>query len=402
MRARSVTLLALPCVAIACGFDPARTIELSSPPGDVTPRDRDAGVDLADASQPDATDGGSVDGSAARDGGDLAGPNIDAGTAPPFQSNYDPADVTVGDAIRIDCEASIDTDALTVGAWCGAPPSLALVPGTDLALLAATRFEVTPTGRLDVRGTRPLVVVVAGNALIDGVVTAAHANRACAGTDGRDDGGGGGGGFGAAGAEGGDGGDGGGGRAGDAIDLPGLVPLEVGCRGGDGDGSGGRGGRAGGALEISAGGAILVRGSIEAFGEGGRGGGRRGGGGGGGAGGAILLEGDVVTVQGGVYAHGGGGGQAGDDDGGGEDGEDGAPANTAASGGRSADGAPGGDGATGELAATAGADGRSGAGGSGGDRPGGGGGGGPGRIHVNANRCALSPTSPASSRGGGC
>ncbi len=337
-------------------------------------------------------DGGAVDASPPRDGGTAAtdGGAPTTGFTPPFSSNYDPGDVAIDDALRVDCEALIDTDTAQAETWCGPPPNLRVLstPDGEFVLLTARRFEVTAAGRLDVRGSRPLLLTVDGNVLIDGEVTVAHATRSCPGTNGRNDGGGGGGGFGTDGARGGDADDSGGGDGASANGTPELVPLLTGCAGGDGQA---RGGRGGGALEISASGSILVRGHVDAFGEGGRGGERRAAGGGGGSGGALLLEADVVTIEGGLYANGAGGGQAGgeDDDDDGEDGDDGAAAVSVANGGSAGPGASGGDGATGLVDAQVGEDGRSGAGGSGGDRPGGGGGGGVGRIRINARRCAL-------------
>ncbi|MEQ8276345.1 MAG: hypothetical protein RMA76_25280 [Deltaproteobacteria bacterium] len=377
-------------VLAACDYAPRPSLPL------MPPRVRDGGAGSTtdgNVSLDSGTlDGGAVDASPPRDGGTAAtdGGAPMTGFTPPFSSNYEPSDVVIHDALHVDCEAFVDTDTAQADAWCGPPPDLHVLSTADgeLVLLTARRFEVTAAGRLDVRGSRPLLVIIDGNVLIDGEVTVAHATRSCPGTNGRNDGGGGGGGFGTDGAPGGDADDRGGGDGASANGTPELVPLLTGCAGGDGNAPGGRGG---GALEISASGSILVRGHVDAFGEGGRGGDRRAAGGGGGSGGALLLEADVVTVEGGLFANGAGGGQAGgeDDDDDGEHGDDGAAATSVANGGSAGPGATGGDGATGLVEALAGEDGRSGAGGSGGDRPGGGGGGGVGRIRINAHRCAL-------------
>ncbi len=110
-------------------------------------------------------------------------------------------------------------------------------------------------------------------------------------------------------------GDGGrGGDGGDPYDDLSLSPLQGGSGGAGGlsdtdynpNGAGGGGGAGGGAVQISAAGAILISGEINA--SGGRGGDAYGGGGGGGSGGAILLEAESVTVTGLLKVDGGRGG----------------------------------------------------------------------------------------------
>lgn len=97
-----------------------------------------------------------------------------------------------------------------------------------------------------------------------------------------------------------------GGAAGSTYGNPSLIPLLGGSGGGQGHNLVGHGGTGGGALQISAGGALVVTGSINA---GGGVGPRPGtttdvGGPGGGSGGAILLEGTTVTVSGFLGANG--------------------------------------------------------------------------------------------------
>lgn len=96
------------------------------------------------------------------------------------------------------------------------------------------------------------------------------------------------------------------------VGTPELVPLVGGAPGQDACGA--RGGTGGGALQITAGKAISVTGTISAGGGGGRGGGSGGlclGGAGGGAGGALLFEAPTVNLTGTIAANGGGGGGGG-------------------------------------------------------------------------------------------
>ncbi len=106
------------------------------------------------------------------------------------------------------------------------------------------------------------------------------------------------------------------GQSGPTFGEPDLDPITAG-----GGGAGGlcpgdglsTGGYSGGAIQISAGGSIIVSGSgvVDASGGGGRRAFNDAGGGGGGSGGAILLEAPVVTISGSIGANGGGGGQGG-------------------------------------------------------------------------------------------
>lgn len=199
--------------------------------------------------------------------------------------------------------------------------------GVEVCIFGAPRFDFTPSARVHVRGSRPLVLVATGTISVqagarlsvgssndEGTITcmtgptgagalAAASPLASAGSNGslgsdtyQPDSGGGGGGFCGAGGDGGNGGGGAsGGPGGAARDAMGLVPLRGGSPGGNGNGRGGEGGQGGGAIQLSAP-RVVVDGWILAHGAGGLGGsteasGRRGGaGGGGGSGGAVHLE----------------------------------------------------------------------------------------------------------------
>ena len=230
-----------------------------------------------------------------------------------------------------------------------------------ISVFAVQALAVEPGGILRATGGRPLLILSAGDARIEGVVdvsggcadgTARHCGgpgggdgsttdddpaEGCApggnGTGGILDGfsnpdetGGGGGGMGTDGARGGTGGDRNGGAAGvvTGSDCPGpaLEPLRGGSGGGAGglDDNGGDGGGGGGAVQITSFTRIIIAGrsgaapsGILAAGAGGRGGQSNDGGGGGGAGGAILLEAPAIELNMAVLAAGGGGGGGGGD-----------------------------------------------------------------------------------------
>ena len=206
--------------------------------------------------------------------------------------------------------------------------------GPEVCILRAASFELGPNHRLELVGSRPVILAVDGDATIAGTIDAsargdtpgAGGNWNCegsAGSDGTGDNGpfagssgGGGGGFRTAGGAGGtadtdnDGAPGGAGGQprGDGD----LSPLLGGCSGGrPGDCNQTEGGAAGGAMQITAAGSLIVTGTIVA--NGGDGAtctsGSNGGGAGGGAGGAILLEGgDLDTSRATLQANGGAGG----------------------------------------------------------------------------------------------
>jgi hypothetical protein len=317
------------------------------------------------------------------------------------------AEVTIANVV------TLDTDDCDTTAFSPAPATeiVEVADGPDLCVLIMAQLTVSPTGRLEAHGSRALVLLVTGEALVEGVIDAsshgtlpgpggalggaagmAAPGGACGGGGGENSGtrdsGGGGGGGGAPGGAGGEGGDDvvAGGTAGAALDNSQLVPLLGGCGGGGGGtqpGSdpGGAGGAGGGALQLTVGRSLIVAagGLIWAGGGAGQGGGAQSAGGGGGAGGGILLEAPTVTIAGAVAANGGGGGASNNPGSG--DGEDGTEdASRAAGGSDSGNGSEGG--------------GPGGAGGSGvtchgGETPddlvdnGGGGGGGVGIVRMN-------------------
>ncbi len=219
--------------------------------------------------------------------------------------------------------------------------------GVELCVLSVRNFEVTGEGRLRIVGSRPLVLMAAGEVRLAGVIDLSARGvepgpggfrggirdlREGGGPGGGgggahegefEDGGGGGGGFCGAGGRGGHGGEATGGAAGPAAGASlELQPLIGGSGGGRGRGlfaptgrNAGFGGAGGGALQISARQAIRFDGgAILAGGGGGEGGraevGNWGSGGGGGAGGGILLEAPMVLGPGRLNVAGGGGGGA--------------------------------------------------------------------------------------------
>lgn len=222
--------------------------------------------------------------------------------------------------------------------------------GSEVCALILRDLRIAPEASLRITGTRPLVIAAAGEVTIDGLldVSARGIERGPGGgaggiparPDGQgpaggrrgefegtySDGGGGGGGGCGDGGRGGSGGDADGGEGGAGRTTT-LEPLVGGSGGGLGpggarsavSGNAGFGGGGGGAVQISARGAIRVRGRIFAGGGGGGAGGiddrpmNWGAGGGGGAGGGILLESPVLELLDGaaLLASGGGGGSGG-------------------------------------------------------------------------------------------
>lgn len=201
--------------------------------------------------------------------------------------------------------------------------------GPDVMVMSVNNFTLEAGATLDINGTRPLVIAVAGTATIAGDIdvdaflttpgpggyigitdpycaAAAVGDSGSAGTPAEGGGGGG---------MGGDGGNGG--NIGNGPGLAIAIPASVrgGCSGGlGGAGTGatqGSRGAGGGAIQITASTAITVTADASIGAGGGGGGGGRlayGGGGGGGAGGFIGLDAPTVTVAGVLAANGGGGG----------------------------------------------------------------------------------------------
>lgn len=250
--------------------------------------------------------------------------------------------------VTINCLSTLDTAGATptwtlcnggqISSLDGGVRILVQQSGIEAVLVRVNDFSLTDAGVLRIRGTRPVILAVYGDALIGGEVDlgadalpAAGADVACNPavngdrTAAQGEGGGGGGAFAA------DGGAGGRGANSTPVGLGGtasgiaiLVPLRGGCGGGLGgailpDKS--PGGFGGGALQLSASGVVRVTGIINANGGGGAGAKQRAvmeddadGAGGGGSGGAILLEGGYVVLGATsmLLANGGTGGEGGD------------------------------------------------------------------------------------------
>jgi hypothetical protein len=196
--------------------------------------------------------------------------------------------------------------------------------GNIVCVIAYTAISLD--GTISAHGSRPLVIVSAGNITIEqggSVDVGSHgsgtpqalgpaANGTCnTGTPGSH-GGGPGGSFGGIG--------GGGGTPNTLPSTAGALVLATtlrgGCMGADGDSSPGSHGDGGGAVAVVTNATLEIDGYIDAsggFGNGGDGP-SYGGGGGGGAGGMIEIAASAVTGGGQVFAAGGGGGEGGEDD----------------------------------------------------------------------------------------
>lgn len=349
--------------------------------------------------------------------------SADSSVCTPAWSSYVPTNVTLcsedpapSPGLTLDngtFELTPQTGGLTKN---GAPFATVTTSGSSPRVVSLLDFVITPSATLRILGPDPTIVVVHGNATINGIVTVSAIGSTsgagaapCAAMDGGNadgllaksaGGGGAGGAFGTAGA---------GGGTGDTIgpSTPGgapmspqgnaeLVPLRGGCRGAFGGeehptavASPGLGGGAGGAFQLSVRDTLSLGGAARLQSSGG--GGRRAtnvsnglgthagaGGGGGGGGGAIFLEAHQISINASAIlcANGGGGGGGSHDSSNGADGSDGVCALSKAAGG-SGDG-NGGDGAFDTFGSTVGLP------GGGDDGGGGGGGGGAGRIRVRA------------------
>lgn len=358
---------------------------------------------------------------------------------PYIPSNFDPDSIPATDTqmdLHIPCGSPTEpvvfdtsgTPSWTPPAGCTLPPMPAAriitQGGQETVLLPVRHFIVDASKFLRLRGSRPVIFAVYGNATIAGGVLAnadnevpgPGGNRAGCGSQKGGDGqfssgegsGGGGGGFGSAGGAGGANDSGQTSNGGTARSST-LVPLVGGCAGGRGGSStaGGAGGGGGGALQVSVAGTLRVSGGFSVNGGGGRGGGgsasggsdNEGGGGGGGSGGGLLLEAfrlelpDWVRIT----ANGGSGAEGGDSsnrtggDGTGGDLLGNAPATCPDT---SSDGGRGGRGAAEGASAAAGAPGPNNAGA-------GGGGGGVGVIRLQGfGSCSIDPSCSVSDSAG--
>lgn len=261
----------------------------------------------------------------------------------------------------------------------------------SISVLSMRSLVIRPGSALRLKGNRPVILAVYGDATIDGALLAdadgaipgAGGNRLSCGTQSGGIGpyasglgsGGGGGAFGQRGSTGGKApATGNGGNAGTRISTV-LVPLIGGCQGGAGGArsntaNGGVGGAGGGALQLAVAGALEVNHWIAVSGGGGKGGkgasgsgGSAGGGGGGGSGGGLLVEAAKLHLssRARLIANGGAGAEGAEtgDTKLGVDGKDGAqdssePAEGGDDGGL---GAPGGDGGADGVRPTAGVNG---------------------------------------------
>jgi hypothetical protein len=349
--------------------------------------------------------------------GEPAPPGDGVGTEDPDRLEFTPsnmqladvpaptADLVIAAGQRGELDTS-DVELRVAGTTVNAATRVITQPGAlDLVIVSLRELRIEANGELEIRGSRPLAIVVTGTVRVSGRVLASAkgtdggpgaATAGCgtgqAGTaqllvNGSYAGaGGGGGGFASAG---GDGASllplGAPARGGDVNGTATLVPLRGGCPGGNGGGtSGGQGGGGGGAIQISARSIEIAQGgAIAAAGAGGRGAtGMYGGGGGGGSGGAILLEAPVLRLRGAILVGGGGGGEGarGSPDGG-SNGQDGRLDGMPATGGTDKS-AGGGDGGSGAVAQTAAGPGQAGEAQTPVLGGGGGGGGGAGRVHL--------------------
>lgn len=362
---------------------------------------------------------------------------IDAPAAPTFtpSNGVDPTLVdNLSATIDIDAPTTIDVDtgaitgAITRDGGTGVHAGIAYTKlPSGIAVFGFANLTVTSTGQVGFTGSRPVVFLVGGTAMIsgkiDGTGGTCNGDPACAGPGGgrgaiatgtaggcaagrggvtnpadNSDSGGGGGGGGGQGAAGGAGGDMYPGGVGGASCLPGTLEPLAGGSGGGGGGAGAtkasHGGGGGGALQITARGLLKITGTIAMGGGGGEQGFLDPGattngsaGGGGGAGGAILLEAPMLTLTPGsvLAANGGGGGGGGFASS--NDGFPGAPGGTStmpAQGGAfgAMGSGAGGNGGAGMTGPTPGQNGNAGS-------NGGGGGGGVGRIFLRATTTPM-------------
>ncbi len=224
--------------------------------------------------------------------------------------------------VVLDCRGTIDTTALN-DTWCpdaGAQLAVLQQPdGGEVAFAYVEGLDVRGGAQLEVRGARPLVLLVASHATIAGSFTLLNAPTSCTTGSGQagstrggvDRSGGGGGGFGSSGGPGGGTSGLSGGSGGIVNGNDRLSPLRGGCPGGLGGASTATRALGGGALQLSVAGTLTFAGVISAPGEGGARVANLQGGSGAGSGGAILLEATSFTAPGGTLAANGGGGGCG-------------------------------------------------------------------------------------------
>ncbi|HYV44618.1 MAG TPA: putative metal-binding motif-containing protein [Myxococcaceae bacterium] len=349
-------------------------------------------------------------------------------------ANFTPPPIAMfGPAQRFNCNTStFDSSPSATNPfqnWCGQPtPPVVVVTqgasGIDAVVLPMRGLRVETNHTLRLIGTRPVILAVFGDVVVDGLVNAGgggttpgaggndSSSSACgatgagaAGMASSSSGGGGGGG-----AFAGTGGAGGNSNLSAAGALGGSVnggtdlqPIRGGCGGGAGGDSGGTGGGGGGGVQISASDTMTIRGKVASQGGGGQGGqSDQSGGGGGGSGGAVLLEATSMSFSAAarVTVNGGGGGEGDNccasgtyDGAGGANGKNDGVGVAAGGDTSNSPGGAGGGGGAGPTAAADGADGGSAtAGGATIRGGGGGGGGGVGRIRLDFTAgCAKDP-----------
>jgi hypothetical protein len=305
-----------------------------------------------------ATTGGS-DGGGIAMGGDGGGTPHDAGSG---SSTTDAPPVCYGSGPAMTCLDSAPTTpypggSMTINTNTSSTQcrdDVTLPKSNVVCVIAFTSISLTDT--IAASGSRPLVIVSAGNFTIEnnGIVDAGShgsgdpqavgpaANGSCnTGIEG----------FHGGGAGGSFAGLGGGGGTPNAIDgVPGLPPstptaLRGGCPGDDGNLAPGSHGDGGGAVALVTNATLEIDGYVDASGAFGNGGDGQnyGGGGGGGTGGMIELDATSITGTGQIFAAGGGGGEGGENNNGTmTDGHAGSDPSTSSF----AAGAAGGDGAT--------------------------------------------------------
>ncbi|MDB4933442.1 MAG: hypothetical protein JWP87_414 [Labilithrix sp.] len=408
------------CVAMGCGFDAVGGVVSSADPT------YEGGADGSLSEVDSAIDGAAPD--SAVDDADVDAAPIDAEADRPdaggvtfVPSHIQPAYSLNAPNVTIASDCVVDTTARTIAIGAAAPAPLTNMVHSDaFAVWSVGTLTINAGVHLTVKGTRPLVVVSAGNVTIRGHIDA-YGNTVAPGPGGsgaaagpgkgesgkkpgtNDASGGGGAGHATLGGTGGTKGAVTGGAAGAITNANGAT-LIGGSGGGHGGGFGvagacsdatrGRGGFGGGALQISAIGKIVVTisGGVDVGGGGGLGGCKNNGsdhytgGGGGGAGGLVVLEslaGVQLDLGAVIAAAGGGGGEGGDSNKMGGDGESGPYPSGTASGGNLNAGGAGGSGGTG--AATTAATPSAGFGGA----SAGGGGGSAGRVFLGARAPAV-------------
>lgn len=362
---------------------------------------------------------------------------------PFIPSNFDPDTIAEAERsleIRISCGSPADPVIFNSTSLTWTSPANCTLPAmpvarvmiqgnAEIAVLPMRSLLVEAGRALKLRGHRPVILAVYGDASLSGALLAdadrevpgAGGNRADCGPQRGMDGlfsddngsGGGGGGFGQIGVPGGKNSTDAAGGSGGLARNPTLSPLVGGCAGGTGGTapsrpSGGLGGAGGGAVQVAVAGTLRVEHWISVSGGGG-GGGRSdsisansSGGGGGGSGGGLLLEAFALHIfsPARFTANGGGGGEGGGPVSGGFDGADGTQDSRNPAAGGSGIRSLGGDGGEG------GADGAQAEAGADGDpnyhASGGGGGGGVGVIQMRGFGTCSIDSSCNNTDGNGC